>query len=234
MVVRQESEISFRRIGSRDNPRYEGQGFLASVVEKLKANKKLYFAGEPIFKPCKFAFGLHVENVSIIAAPINPIFEGGELSGFMDSLARRLKPSKLSNPYGQGDDGIGLGTLQFCERVGTTLTENRNTITVINPKALKGSRTPTKNTYGTIKTDLERTISVWVFPDILSAKIAFAYTSGTAKNQGDGPMGSNINIDSYPHFYITGKQINFLRKNQGMDLSKAIRMIEFLAEEERN
>ncbi|MBF8249438.1 MAG: hypothetical protein HW400_39 [Candidatus Levybacteria bacterium] len=209
----------------------EGRGAefttLVSVMDRLKATEDLWYAERPIISKTTYSI-FPSEKAEIFVAPITPLFEVRDLSRLTRNLGKRLNAFEIIPPhnYARGK-GMVLGSLGFLERIATVKEVIRDVFTAINPEAVKRLEIPEKRE-GKTKRDLMNQIVVRIFPDTLSAKVMSAAGLSYTNAQGYNLEPENELKD----LILTTEQINFLKKNQNIDLDRATRAMEVFAQNE--
>lgn len=211
------------------------QKVLTSIVEQISCNRDLFCAGIPIETNQSAE---KMEHMHIVVAPKEPIFDPLVLNTFARSLIIAEKEQGVANSNflrDYMDGGMMFTSLNFPEPIGIAevSTNIKTTVTAIDRKALKRRGVNVGDTHScrTEKKRLENLITVHVLPDILSAKIAYAYLSDAVEEQPYGSIVSNLDV-RHGGNYITGKQLRFLKENQGMDVLEAVKATEALVDDE--
>lgn len=168
---------------------------LQQVRERLRADERVYYAGEIIRSPYSIAWA---EAVNIIVAPIKPTYNPDELNQFMDSLVPDLPRTSKdeARKYNKLAD-FQLGRLYFDEVLGTTEKEIKSTTTAVEPEALEKAGISLGVSHKTVEELHRRRTWVRVYPDANSAQLIADYEQGIE----DGSVEPNDTLDHMQHWF---------------------------------
>lgn len=220
------------------------EALLASIMNRIEASKDLFCAGKPIgtIEELYDEYGniSKTEHVRIIVAPKKPTYNSyglrtlalKQITAGNEGESLELSDASLDMP----DGTMNFIDLDFSVPIGIEKIEtNTNaTITAIDREALKriGRHKKASHEHTVEERTLKNLITVHVFPDSLSAKIAFAYLSGKIEEQPYGSTLTNLDVRNNYGRVLVGELIQFLKKNQRMDAIEAAKAIEELVEDE--
>lgn len=180
------------------------RSLLEQVREGLQKDLRVFLAGE--IRICPFSSWL--EAVSLIVAPVNPIYDPDELNRFMHSLVPGIGRSLMDEAaiFGKKSD-FSLGRLYFDETIGRIKTKIDTITSASEPEILKKARIPLGKNHKEEETLFQRRTWVRVYPDTYSAQLVAEYEKGVQ----DGTVAYEDAFEGLS-FLITSEQLDKLRK----------------------
>lgn len=201
------------------------------IMKKLKGDKDLFCAGDPIEhnnamekRGDEELMDAKKEHMYIIASPKIPLFNILLLNRFASQIITKEELEKMGGQVSCSPwaNEIICPSINFPVKIGVKKTEitTKQSFTIIDESTFKRMKmSPERTLHRTIDKDIENLITVYVFPDTLSAKIAYAYLS----EQIEMNSGTNLDVRTYVTDYnpIDRKVISFLRGHQEMEVAAA-------------
>ncbi len=148
---------------------------LERVREGLKADKRVFYAGEILHSPA----GSWTETVDIITAPVKPIYDSDKLNELMNSMVMDIpRSAKDEGRHYSEDSDMTVGRLYFDEVLGTETKEIKTTIIAVEPEALLRAGIQIGESHKTRTEELKRRTWVRVYPDATVATLVAQYEQG--------------------------------------------------------
>lgn len=180
---------------------------LQQVREGLKADSKVYFAGEILHSPYGSGW---LEAVDIIVSPTKPVYDADKLNQFMDNLVPDIPRSARDEARKYDDKSdFRLGRLYFDETLGITKKEIKTTTTTVEPQALDRAGVHIGESHHTEEEPLERRTWVRVYPDVDSAQIIAEYERGLK----EGTVEPNRDFEYMKHGF-SAEQFRNIKRNR--------------------